>query len=114
MISEASNIDLIEKRNKIRRLFSLLQELNITSRAETNELLDCAMNHAYMAHSNKVEGIHSLLNRSAISNLQNKNIDFNYQFTLLVIERAKERKRKKKALITQEIEKLRSSLIELE
>ena len=114
LISEASNIDLIEKRNKTKRIFNLLQTLNITDQVKANELLECAMDHEYMAHSNKVEELHSLLNNTAINNLQSKHIDFTYQFTLLVIERAKERKRKKKVLITQEIERLRSSLAELE
>lgn len=117
LIFEASNIGLIEKRNKVKRIFNLLQELNITGHAEAIELIDWAMNHQYIAHSNKVEGLHSLLNSSAstaISELQSKHTDFTQQLVLLLIERAEEKKKEKKARITREIEKLRSSLAELE
>lgn len=119
LLSEVSNIGLIKKRRRTKRIFNLFQELNITSRAEAIELIDSAMDHEYIAHSNKVEGLHSLLNSSAstaISELQSKHTDFTQQLILLLIERAEEEKKKKekRARITREIEKLRSSLAELE
>lgn len=105
-ISEAINSDSIEKRNKIRKISSLLHELKVHERAEIDELLDCAMDHEYMIALKKVEDIHTLLKSTILSSLTNLDANDCHQFFMLALEKSKEKKKKE---LETSLEQLKSS-----
>lgn len=105
-ISEAINNESIEKRNKIRKISSLLHELKLIERAEVNELIDCAMDSEYMLSIEKIEDIHSLLKSTILGNLTNLDEDDYQQFFILALEKSKDKKKKE---LEKSLEHLKSS-----